>query len=75
MKKGKRALAASVICEKYKAFCESVGRPSGDVFCCESVASAMVKAEELAMAVPGSLVYVGGSTYVVSEAVGQKNRP
>ena len=72
---GKRALAASVICEKYKAFCESVGRPSGDVFCCESVASAMVKAEELAMAVPGSLVYVGGSTYVVSEAVGQKNRP
>ena len=72
---GKRALAASVICEKYKAFCESVGRPSGNVFCCESVASAMVKAEEMAMAVPGSLVYVGGSTYVVSEAVGQKNRP
>ena len=72
---GKRALAASVICEKYKAFCESVGRSSGDVFCCESVASAMVKAEELALAVPGSLVYVGGSTYVVSEAVGQKNRP
>ena len=72
---GKRALAASVICEKYKAFCESVGCPSGDVFCCESVASAMVKAEELALAVPGSLVYVGGSTYVVSEAVGQKNRP
>ena len=72
---GKRALAASVICEKYKAFCESVGRPSWNVFCCESVVSAMVKAEELAMAVPGSLVYVGGSTYVVSEAVGQKNRP
>ena len=72
---GKRALAASVICEKYKAFCESVGRPSGDVFCCDSVTSAMVKAEELALAVPGSLVYVGGSTYVVSEAVGQKNRP
>ena len=72
---GKRALAASVICEKYKAFCESLGRPSGDVFCCDSVASAMVKAEEMAMAVPGSLVYVGGSTYVVSEAVGQKNRP
>ena len=72
---GKRALAASVICEKYKAFCESVGRSSVDVFCCESVASAMVKAEELALAVPGSLVYVGGSTYVVSEAVGQKNRP
>ena len=72
---GKRALAASVICEKYKAFCESVGRPSGDVFCCESVASAMVKAEEMAVDVPGSLVYVGGSTYVVSEAVGQKNRP
>ena len=72
---GKRALAASVIYEKYKAFCESSGRPGGDVFCCESVASAMAKAEELALTVPGSLVYVGGSTYVVSEAVGQKKRP
>ena len=72
---GKRALAASVISEKYKAFCESVGRSCDDVICCDTVESAMSKAEEFALAAPGSLVYVGGSTYVVSEAVGQKNRP
>ena len=69
---GKRALAASVIYEKYKAFCESSDRSFENVFCCESVDSAISKAKELALAVPGSLVYVGGSTYVVSEAVGQK---
>ena len=72
---GKRALPASVIYEKYKTFCESSGRSCEEVFCCESVELAMAKAEELASAVSGSLVYVGGSTYVVSEAVGQKMRP
>ena len=66
---GKRALPASVICEKYRAFCESAGRPCDDVFCCDSVGSAMAKAKELALDAPGSMVYVGGSTYVVSEAV------
>ena len=66
---GKRALAASVIYEKYKAFCESEGRAFENVFCCESVDLAMVKAKELAVDYPGSLIYVGGSTYVVSEAV------
>ena len=72
---GKRALPASVIYEKYKAFCESSGRSCEEVFCCESVESAMMMAEDLASAVSGSLVYVGGSTYVVSEAVGKKMRP
>ena len=66
---GKRALAASVIYEKYKAFCESEGRAFEDVFCCESVDLAMAKAKELAVDYSGSLIYVGGSTYVVSEAV------
>ena len=66
---GKRALSASVIYEKYMAFRESSGRCSEDVFCCESVVSAMEKARELASSYPGSMVYVGGSTYVVSEAV------
>ena len=66
---GKRALSASVIYEKYMAFRESSGRCSEDVFCCESVASAMEKARELASSYPGSMVYVGGSTYVVSEVV------
>jgi hypothetical protein len=32
----------------------------------------MAKAKELAVDYPGSLIYVGGSTYVVSEAVGMK---
>ena len=71
----KRALPASVIREKYEAFCMSAGRQCGDVFCCDSVDKAMAKARELASADPGSLVYVGGSTYVVSEAVGHKMRP
>ena len=66
---GKRALAASVIHEKYKAFCNSVGRSCEDVYCCESVESAMIKAKGLAASDPRSLIYVGGSTYVVSEAV------
>ena len=66
---GKRALAASVIYEKYKAFCESEGRAFESVFCCESVDLAMAKAKELAVDYSGSLIYVGGSTYVVSEAV------
>ena len=77
----KRALAASVICDKYKAFCESVGRQvvmaedgcefgEGDaVFCCDTVESALSKAKELAASDSRALVYVGGSTYVVSEAV------
>ena len=67
----KRALPASVIREKYEAFCMSAGRQCGDVFCCDSVDKAMAKARELASVDPGSLVYVGGSTYVVSESVEQ----
>ena len=71
----KRALPAAVIREKYEAFCQSAGRECGDVFCCDSVDKAMDKAKELASSHPGTLVYVGGSTYVVSEAVGHKMRP
>lgn len=58
-----------MIYEKYKAFCESEGCAFENVFCCESVDLAMAKAKELAVDYPGSLIYVGGSTYVVSEAV------
>lgn len=68
----KRALAAEVIREKYEAFCMSAGRQCGEVFCCESVDKAMSKAKELALSCAGSMVYVGGSTYVVSEAVDNK---
>jgi dihydrofolate synthase/folylpolyglutamate synthase len=68
----KRALPAAVIREKYEAFCKSAGRKCGEVFCCETVDKAMAKARELASDAPGSMVYVGGSTYVVSEAVDHK---
>lgn len=68
----KRALPAAVIREKYEAFCLSTGRECGNVFCCDSVDKAMAKARELASDAPGSMVYVGGSTYVVSEAVDHK---
>ena len=71
----KRALSASVICDKYKVFCESVGRPCGDVLCCDNVAAALAEAKKivawLLAADPTArpLIYIGGSTYVVSEAV------
>jgi dihydrofolate synthase/folylpolyglutamate synthase len=68
----KRALPAAVIREKYEAFCKSAGRKCGEVYCCETVDKAMAKARELASDAPGSMVYVGGSTYVVSEAVDHK---
>lgn len=66
---GKRALSAAVICDKYRAFCESSSRPCGDVHCCDNVAAALALATSLASDLPHPLIYVGGSTYVVSEAV------
>ena len=70
----KRALAASVIYEKYKSFCDSEGRSCGDVYCCDTVESAVEKAQELAASDPSALIYVGGSTYVVSETVAMLNQ-
>ena len=71
----KRALSASVICDKYKVFCESVGRPCGDVLCCDNVAAALAEAKKIVASLLAAnptarpLIYIGGSTYVVSEAV------
>jgi folylpolyglutamate synthase/dihydropteroate synthase len=62
-----------VIYEKYKSFCDSEGRPSGEVFCYDRVESAVEKAKELAASDPSALIYVGGSTYVVSETVALLN--
>ena len=67
---GKRALPAAVICDKFRAFCESEGRLCDKVYCCETVEAALAKAYELASAAARPLIYVGGSTYIVSEAVG-----
>lgn len=72
---GKRALPASVVYEKYRAFCAEAGRDAGEVHVAGSVAEALSLAHEIAARIRSSepesrpLIYVGGSTYVVSEAV------
>ena len=72
---GKRALPAEIARDKYMTFCEEAGREPGDVRCCGTVPEAVREAFALAAAFKESdpdakpLTYVGGSTYVVSEAV------
>ena len=72
---GKRALPASVIKEKYMAFCSAAGRGAVAAHVASDVAEAVALARQLALqiveAVPSAspLIYIGGSTYVVSEAV------
>ena len=72
---GKRALAASVIKEKFMAFCSSAGRRAGDVHVAADVTEAVALARQLALQIveadPSAdpLIYIGGSTYVVSEAI------
>ena len=71
----KRALPAEEICRKYLDFCGKAGRCPGIISCASTVAEAMTLAYSYADAVEEqdsafrTLVYVGGSTYVVSEAV------
>lgn len=76
---GKRALPAEDVRERYLAFCAGTGRKAGNVHCCGTV----IEAVELAFGLAASLkeadadarplIYVGGSTYVVSEAVAALN--
>lgn len=76
---GKRALVAENVRGRYLAFCIEAGRKTDDVHCCGTV----VEAVELAFRHAASLkeadenarplIYVGGSTYVVSEAVAALN--
>lgn len=56
---------------KVKSLSEKLGalRPDLDTVAAESVADAVRMALELASADPDSLIYIGGSTFVVSEAV------
>lgn len=65
----KRALAAAEIEEKYLAHCVESGRAPGEVHVTASVPEALNLACALAAREKAPLVYVGGSTYVVSEAV------
>ena len=72
---GKRALPATEVLEKYKAFCEVEGREVGEVYCAATVREAkgiafsLVEAYSAPDSATSCLVYVGGSTYIVSEFV------
>ena len=72
---GKRALPAESIKERYLAFCAAESRPLGQVHCADNVEDAVRTAYQLAASIKENnpaarpLIYVGGSTYVVSEAV------
>ena len=72
---GKRALAASAVRDKYVAFCEASGRGVENVHVAENVPEAFAMAMNIAAEISSSrsdarpLIYIGGSTYVVSEAV------
>ena len=72
---GKRALDAGEVRDRYLKLCEETGRNKENVFVADTVAEAMDIAFRLnenfktvdSCAHP--LIYVGGSTYVVSEAL------
>ena len=65
----KRALAAEKIKEKYLAYCAETGRSTaGDVHVTSSVPDALTLCSGLADGENAPLIYIGGSTYVVSEA-------
>ncbi len=65
-----RAAKASAIFEKYTAFCEESGRSASRLYVQDNVREAVLLALKTAAAYGGTpLVYIGGSTFVVSEAV------
>lgn len=72
---GKRALPAESIRDRYLAFCEGNTRAIDRIYCVGTVIEAMKNAYEIAAGIVAAdpdahpLIYVGGSTYVVSEAV------
>ncbi len=72
---GKRALAAENIRDRYLSFCVGKGLPVDNVCCTGTVVEAVMKANHIAASLKETdpcarpLIYIGGSTYVVSEAV------
>ena len=72
---GKRALPVEDVVQKYLNHCSETGRTAGEVHCVPDVKEARAFAEGLASAIveadPAArpLIYIGGSTYVVSEAL------
>ena len=71
----KRALPAEKVYAKYEAFCNAAGRTLENVYVKDNVAEAVKLAREIAQKCTADdrnaqpLIYIGGSTYVVSEAV------
>lgn len=71
----KRALSADSIRERFLGFCAEAGKPPKDVHVVENVADAVSLAKCIAASLKAAdeaarpLIYIGGSTYVVSEAV------
>lgn len=63
----KRALPAEKIREKFESFCSESGRTADNVHVVASVNDAVAFA--LQLAAQDALIYIGGSTYVVSEAI------
>ena len=64
----RRALPEEELTSRYKAFCREEGRPEENIFHAPSVTDALDMAFGLARE-GNPLIYVGGSTYLVSEAV------
>ena len=76
---GKRAMPAEAVCEKYLAMCASKDCTPSETYCLDDVGDAVRLALSIAGDCLGSesvgpLVYIGGSTYVVSEAVAMLSR-
>lgn len=76
---GKRAMPAEAVCEKYLAMCASRDCTPSETYCLDDVGDAVRLALSISGDCQGSasdrpLVYIGGSTYVVSEAVALLSR-
>lgn len=75
---GKRALPVEDVVRKYLNHCSEAGRTACEVHCVPDVKEARAFAEGLASAIveadPAArpLIYIGGSTYVVSEALADR---
>ena len=68
----KRALPAEIIKEKYLGWCRTSGMVPCECHCIPSVTDAVAFARKRAMSMTKPLIYIGGSTYVVSEACAEE---
>ncbi len=66
---GRRALPAESVKEKYLGHCSEEGIAPCENHCIPDVAEAVRYAVEISGKMQNPLIYIGGSTYVVSEAV------